>query len=113
MLDTHLADIVEMAYAVRTGKPSAGLALLGCLDVLVGDKVVKHDRDLVLVKHGIKSGLFELVDRDRRRDIVAEYNVQLCADQLTGSYLVKPCMGGKDLLSHGHSHRYFPSLVML
>ena len=107
MLDAHLAHIVEVADAVSAGKLPALLALLGGLDVLIGDKMVQHDGDLILIENALKAGLLELVDRHGSGDVVAQDDIQLCLDQLAGGHSLQPRMGGKYFLSHGHSHGNF------
>ena len=98
MLDAHFAHVIEVADTVLTGKFPALLALLGRLDVLVGDKVVKDDGDFVFVEYGVKAVFGKLVDSHGGGDVVAQHDVQLGPDQLTGIYVVKPRVGRENFL---------------
>ena len=98
VLDAHFAYVVEMADAVGTGKLAALLALLGGLDVLVGDEVVEDDGDFILVENGVKAVLGELVDGHGGGDVVAQDDVQLGLNQLTGGYNGKSCVGSENFL---------------
>ena len=71
VLNAHLAHIVEVADAVTARKFTAGLGLLGSLDVLVGNKVVENDCNSVLIEYVFKSRFFKFIDRNRRCDVVA------------------------------------------
>ena len=77
-----------MADAVGTGKLAALLALLGGLDVLVGDEVVEDDGDFILVENGIKAVLGEFVDGHGSGDVVAQDDVQLSLDQLALALMI-------------------------
>ena len=110
MLDAHLAHVIEVADAVGAGEFSALLGLLGGLDVLIGDEMVQNDGDLVLIKDGVETGLGELIDGHGGGDVVAQDDVQLCADQLSGNHVIQAGVGRQDLLCHCHSHSVFLTL---
>ena len=107
MLDAHLAHVIEMADAVLAGELPAGFGLLGSLDILVGHKMVQDDDHLVLVIDPVKACFFELIHRHRGSDIIAQNNVQLGLDQLSGAHLRQTCMGRQNLLGHCHCHGSF------
>ena len=65
-------------------RPHRG-ALRGGLDVLVGGEVVGDERDLLAVEHAFAPELRELLDGDRRRDVVPEDEVEFRHDQLAGA----------------------------
>ena len=88
VLNAHLAHIVEVKDIVFVGELAALLGLGGALDVLVGHKVVQHDGNVLFVEHTVKTGLFKLVDGNRGGDVVAQYDVQLCIDELASLDLV-------------------------
>ena len=104
VLNAHLAHIVEVKDVVLVGELAALLGLGGALDVLVGHKVVQHDGNVLFVEHTVKTGLFKLVDGNRGGDVVAQYDVQLCIDELASLDLGKTGMCGKNFLRQGHSH---------
>ena len=104
MLDAHLAHVIEMADAVLAGELPAGFGLLGSLDILVGHKMVQDDDHLVLVIDPVKACFFELIHRHRGSDIIAQNNVQLGLNQLSGAHLQQTCMGRQNLLGHCHCH---------
>ena len=104
MLDAHLADVVEVADAVRAGEIAAGFGLLGGLDVLIGDEVVEDDGDAVAIEDLGEAGFVEFVDGDGGGDVIAEDDVQLCADQLSCGDLLEARVCRHDLLRHGHAH---------
>lgn len=78
--------------------------MLRRLDVLVGDKMIEDDGNSVFIKDLVKARFFKFIYRHGRRDIVAEHDVKLCIDQLTGDYTFKPRVSGKNFLCHCHSH---------
>lgn len=65
MLNTHLAHIVEVEDIIFVGKLAALLGLGCALDVLIGDEVIQHDGNVLLVEHAVKACLLKLVDGDR------------------------------------------------
>ena len=104
MLNTHFTDIVKMADTMRTRKLAALLGLLCRFNVFVRNKVIQHDRYAILIKYTVKAGFFELVDRHRRGNVVAENNIQLRIDQLPRGYGFQPRVCRQYFLCHGHSH---------
>lgn len=87
MLDAHPADLPVVDNAVLVGELAHLLALLGRLDVLVGGKVVRHESDPLRVKDAVDAQAGELVDGDRRRDVIGQHHVDLDIDQFTHSHI--------------------------
>ena len=108
MLNAHLAHVIEVAHAVAARKLAARLALLRRLNILVRHKVVEYDRYSVLIENVCKARFLKLMNCDRRRDVVAEHDIQLCIDELTGGNFTETRVRRKDLLRHGHFHFSFP-----
>ena len=75
MLDAHLSHIKIVGDLMLTGKIPAALAVLRGLDVLIGDKMIHDQRDLILVEHTLLIHLLHLVDRHRGRDIIAQHQI--------------------------------------
>ena len=103
MLDAHFTHVIEVADAVTAGEFPALLGLLGGLDVFIGDEVVQDDGDTVLIKDLGKAVLCKFVDGNRGGDVIAQDDVQLCADKLSCLHRFQPRMGSKNLLRHCHS----------
>ena len=104
VLDAHIAHIEIIPDAVLLSEITALLALCGCLDILIGSKVIHYHCDLILREDRIKSCLIELIDCDGRSNVVSEDKVEVCHNELTGLYLTESCMSCEDLLCHCHSH---------
>ena len=102
MLDTHAAYFVIVRDALFACEIAYGLRLLSALDVLVGSVVIGNERDLRGIEHAIDTDLLELLDSDRRSDVVCQHQIQIAFDKLPRNDLIKAGVGGKDLFSHGH-----------
>ena len=110
VLDAHAAHVKEIGDVVFAGKVPGLAALLRSLNVLIGDKVVQHQCDAVLIKNRTGPALLKFVDGYRAGNIVAQHHIQLGFDELPGLYLFQPGMNGEDFLRHCHSHGNPPSL---
>ena len=104
MFDAHLAHIIEVQDIIFVGKLAALLGLGRTLDVLVGDKVVQHDGDVLFIEHAVEPGLFKLVDGNGSGDIIAQHDIELGVDELACLDLGKTCVSGQNFLRQGHSH---------
>ena len=104
VLNTHLTHIVEVEDIVLVGKLAALLGLGCALDVLIGDEVIQHDGNVLLVEHAVKACLLKLVDGDRGGDIVAQHDIELGIDELACLDLRQTRMCGQNLLRQSHSH---------
>ena len=104
VLNAHGAHIIVVVDVELPGKGPALLALGGGLDVLVGSKVVHHQGDAALVEHLVKARRLKFVDGHRGGDVVAQHQVQLGLDQLSGPNAFQSRVTGQDLLCHCHSH---------
>ena len=112
VLNTHLTHIVEVEDIILVGKLAALLGLGCALDVLIGDEVIQHDGNVLLVEHAVKARLLKLVDGDRGGDIVAQHDIEPGIDELACLDLRQTRMCGQNFLRQSHSHNtlsfYFP-----
>ena len=104
MLDAHLADVKVVVDIKALGKGPAFLTAGGCLNVLVGGEVIHYHGHAALIKDRFKAVGFELVDGHRESNVIAQYQIQFCLDQLSGTHIIHAGVRGQDLLCHGHSH---------
>ena len=102
MLDAHAAHLVVVGDTLLAREIAHDLGLLGALDVLVGDVMVGHERDLRGIEHLLNANLAEFFDGDGGGNVVGQHEVEIAFDQLTRLHFVEPRMGGEDLLRHGH-----------
>ena len=104
MLDPHLSNIIVVADLMPDGKLPDTLAVLCRLYILVRDKVIHDKRNFILVKYTVILQTIHLSDRNRRRNVIAKYKIELCLDQLSRVNLRKAGCLREYLLSHCHSH---------
>ena len=104
VLNTHLTHIVEVEDIIFVGKLAALLGLGCALNVLIGDEVIQHDSNVLLVEHAVKACLLKLVDGDRGGDIVAQHDIELGIDELACLDLRQTRMCGQNFLRQSHSH---------
>ena len=74
------------------------------LDVLVRREMVGHERNLRLVEDLLPPELRELADRNRRRDVIAQNEVELRHDELARVDFLHPGVSRQDFLGHRHCH---------
>ena len=106
VLDSHLPYIKIVRYLMLPGILTYTLAVFRRLDILVRDKMIHDQGDLVLIKHLIAPELIHLSDCDRSGNIISQYQVQVRLDQISRMHLCKSCGVREYFLSHCHSHRY-------
>ena len=104
VLDTHGAYVKEMSDIEALREIAGGLAQLCGLDVLAGGVMIEDDSDFVLIEDAGEAGLVEFDDGDGGGDVIAQHQIELGFDQITGLDGFKSRMGSKDFLGHGHSH---------
>ena len=102
VLDAHAADLVVMRDALLTGEIAHLLGLLGAFDVLVRNVMIGNQGDLSGIENLLHADLLEILNGDRRRDVVGKHQIEIALDQLPRLDFVKPRMCGQDLLGHGH-----------
>jgi len=71
------------------------LALLGGLDVLVRREMIRDENDLVAVEHVRRPGPLELLDRQRRGDVVRQGDVDRHPDDLPRHTLARPAFAAR------------------
>ena len=82
MLDSHTTDLEEMRDPLLSRKVPHLLHLLRGLDILRGRVMIRHEHDPVPVEDALRADLLELHDRNRRRDVVSEREIELRRYQL-------------------------------
>ena len=112
MFNAHLSDIEEIDDLVLACEIAAGQALLCGLDVFVRCEMIHNERNLVAIKHLVKSSLFHLTDGNRAGNIIRQCQVEICLDQLTCGYAFQPRMTGENFLCHSHCHEKLPPLFI-
>ncbi len=108
VLHAHATHVIVMRNFMLSGKLSALFALLSRLNILVGSKMVHHQSNFVLIKNCVKTGLFKLVNRHRRGNVIAQAQIQIRHNQLAWLNAFHTGVRGQDFLAHSHSH-YFSS----
>ena len=106
VFNAHFADIIKVCNVHRVRKLAALLTMLRRLYILVRRKVVKDNRNFILIKNIFEPVLLKFVYRNRGGNIVSQNHIELCTDKLPRSYAVKPCVRRQYLLRHCHSHIY-------
>ena len=104
VLDADASYIIEMGDIKSLCKISCGSAELCRLDVLAGGVVVEYDRDSILIKNFCKARVVKYLDGNGGGNIVAEYQIQLCFDQVARLDRGQTRVRREDLLCHCHSH---------
>ena len=74
------------------------------LDVLVGDEVIRDQRDLRGVEHLDRAHPVKLVDGHGSGDVVAQHKVKLAHEQLARAAALNAGGAREDFLCHGHAH---------
>ena len=105
MFDAHISNVKEIGYVVLSAEIPALLALTCCLDILVRCKMVHYHCDLFFIKDTVKACLVELVDSNRRGNVIAQHQIQISHYQLSCLDAVKTCVCSEYLLCHCHSHK--------
>ena len=113
VFDSHLPHVEVIGDIVAAGKLSHALAVFCGFNILIRDKMVHYQGDLILVKHCLHCHFIHFMNRYRRSDIVSQDQIQVRFDQLSGFHMIQACMSGQDLLRHCHSHDYFLLKLLL
>ena len=66
--------------------------------------MIGNKTDPVFIKDLLYAHLTENIDGRRRRNIIPEYQIKFCLDQITGFDLGKPRMISEYFGCHSHSH---------
>ncbi len=102
VFDAHLPNFEIVRNILRARKLAHFQGLLGSLDILVRGKMVRHEGYFFRVKYARAAQLFELANRRRRGDIIAQHEVELGLDELACFDSLEPCLRGENLLGHCH-----------
>ena len=73
MLNSHVSHIEIIGYLMAAGKLPAALAVLSRLYILVRDKMVHNQGNLILIKYGLSVHLLHLVNGNRRSDVISQH----------------------------------------
>ena len=104
MLYSHFTYIKIVCNIIFAGKLTHAFAMLCGFNVLIWSKVIHHKCDLVFVKYTLYIHFSDFMNCNRRSNIIAQNQIQVCLDQLSGADRRQACMCCKNLLSHCHSH---------
>ena len=108
VLDAHAPEFEVVGDLVAPRELAQHLALLRGLDVLVGRKMVRDKNHLVAVEDLRRPGPFELLDRQRRRDVVRQRDVDRHADNLPRAHGRQAGFRRQNLFGDGHAHATAP-----
>ncbi|OPY89946.1 MAG: hypothetical protein A4E73_02751 [Syntrophaceae bacterium PtaU1.Bin231] len=108
MLHAGVAAFVVMLEALFAGEIPYGFGLHGRADVLVGREMIRHQDHFAAVEDLLSSGLPELADGDRRRDVIAQRDVHPRIDDHSRSNFPVLRVVAQDLFGDGHTHRCLP-----
>jgi hypothetical protein len=98
------ANIEKVRELLGKGKVTSDFALLSGSNVLRWDVVVKDDAHPVRIKHALNSNFLELLDRQRRRDVVGKHEITLTINQIARPHVSAACMRREDFLANCHPH---------
>ncbi len=104
VLDAHLSDFEVICDLVFSGEFPYTFAVFRRLDILCRHKMIRNQRDFVLIKYAFFREAVHLADCDRRGYIISKNEVQFRFNQISGTDTGKPRAGSKNLLRHCHSH---------
>ena len=80
MLDAHLTHFKIIGDLILFRKLADTLAVFRRLDILIGYKVIRHQRNLVLVKHAVHLHFVHFLDCNRAGDVIAKHQIQIRLD---------------------------------
>ena len=106
MLDPHLSYIKVIRNIMFPGVLTHALAVFSRLDILIRDKMVHDQCDLIPVKHLVACELIHLLDRNRRCNVIPQHQVQIRLDQISRVHFLQSCSMREYFLSHCHSHKH-------
>ena len=104
MLNSHLADLEIVRDLIAACEFAHAFAVFCRFDILVRYKVIRYQRDLVLIEHTVHLHFFHLFDGNRACNVVAQNQIQLRFNQLSCFHMIESGMRGQNLLCHCHSH---------
>ena len=104
VLDAHAADLVIVDDVLRAREFAHLLGERRGLNVLVGDEVIRDQRDLRGVEHLDRAHPVKLVDGHGGGDVVAQHKVKLAHEQLARAAALNAGGTREDFLCHGHAH---------
>ena len=104
MFDTHLSHFEIIRDLIASCKLTDTFAVLRRFNILIGNKMIRYQCDLILIEHSLYLHFIHFLDCHRTGNIVAQHQIQLCLDQLSCLYLRKARCLCKYLLCHCHSH---------
>ena len=108
MFDSHLPYVEIIGNFVFAGKITAAFTVFCGFNILIWNKVVHDQGYLIFMEDRIFIKFLHFLNGNRRCDIIPQYQIQFCFNQLACFHLGKPCMGCQYFLGHRHSHRLRP-----
>ena len=112
MLDPHFSHLEIVGDLVAVCKLSHAFAVLRRFNILVRDKMIGNEGDLILVKNAVHLHFFHFPDGYRACDIIAKHQIQIRLNELAGFHPVKPRMRRQYFLGHCHSHDLLPPVII-
>ena len=106
--DPDFAPLVVMGEVLGQSELSHEFTLLGGTDILVRRKMIGNQDHLVLVKNLQSPRLFEFLNGNGGRNIVAQSDVHLGIDEHTRMNFLKIRVCREDLFRYCHSHGLSP-----
>ncbi len=73
--------------------------------------MIRHKRDLIFIKYAVHLHLFHFMDGHGACDIIAQNEIQIGFDELSGLYLIQTGVRRQNFLCHCHSHSVVPPNV--
>ena len=76
--------VIKMCDLMLLCKLARLMTELRSLDILARGEMIQHNGDFFAVKHLGKARFFKFGDRNRRRHVVAQHQIELCLDEFPG-----------------------------
>jgi hypothetical protein len=102
MLDPNLSNLKVIRKAMGLRKIPKDFTLLGRKNVLSRREVIGNKDDTIPMEDFLRAHLLKGLDGKRRRDIVAESQIDPSINQIAGKDLFFPGVGGQYLFCNRH-----------
>ena len=88
MFNPHLSHFKIICDLIFACKLPHALTMFSRFDIFIGDKVIRHQRDLILVEHTVNLHFFHFLDRYGAGNIVAQHQIKIRLNELPCFYFV-------------------------
>ena len=106
MLDPHFSYVKVIGDIMAAGELPHTFTMFCRFNVFVRNKVVHNKGYFIFIKNSIYCHFVHFVDGHRRGNVISQYQIKICLDQLSGFYFIQSCMSRQDFLCHCHSHSF-------